>query len=844
MIYGEQFKISLQNAAGDYYVATETGSNTYTVTTTPTLTYIKDLPKEWDNFAITFERNMTYYGVFRSQSDKFIFVTDARAILLSLLFGGGGISAYCKMTIYEPNSATFTYDVFYVSEIDLSTAKDDKRLQQIQVATLDSKLNELVKAKANSKINIPFWSYSAPTWSVANDAKFIWHDGIKLFWGANYISGATAANPIYASPTGLYGFNDGSVSDARHWIPAMNIYNKVQNNGTTTFVGNDILQPLLIQRDQPFNYNRNFEGTEDIQGYTKNQCLLKNLLKNPTDADVVDMVFTLRGQYEGDIVYSGISGRTDQFIGFVLFEISPDDLPVMSGGNYQYTMLYYTPLPSAGGSYTPPASGVFSVTQSVPLKYDRAYVLGIIYDDLVTGISGHVAEFGLINLELTIESEYNSGTLSPVSAPVFPASTIIALKPHKVFQAIVANLDSTRTNAYGFPVAPSSSYTGYSEYLADDTLTPEIDYVPALTWITTENALRDINGFPYMTWTLADFFNTFDRLGMCGMSIEGDVLRLENREFFFDKLTQILDLGADVAELEIIPFVEILGNNVKAGYSSSDLNSNFSTDSFAIPQDYDLPLNKTPKTIDLQITQANADMYFIEKARAQNNSNDSSASSSNNNVLIEVVDTIVETPTISNPAGADVTVSAYGIKKYPTAQSTDPTAATEPFIKGFKYPETVINTGITPASNLRRHGNWIRVLMDGFGTAPATDYVSYRTQYQQQYNDPSAAALTLPGMSKNIDGTTGRIDEVKDIDVTNFGSPMCKPYILRFKSGYPANMYDLINANPYGYIQFTWNKTVFKGFIYRVTQVVGNKKSTIFELLCHPDVSNFDLRIS
>ena len=846
-MYNDRFKIALQAKNGNYYSAVQNTDNTWTVSDAVGVSYIEHLPKGWDDTDITWERNMSYFGIFRSQTQKFNFGKDGRAILLSIL-ADKGTNGYCKMTILVYNESTLVYDVFYSSIIDFSGASDSKKQQLLTVSTLDGELVELVKAKSQSEFNIPFWVYSGGSWLVNASAVFVQHDGIKLLWQTEYASAATPTNPLYPPVSfaplggfGVQGWNRGSRSDGRHWIPALNKYNVAQSNGTTTFIGNDILEVVLISSSQPPNYNRNFNGAEDIQGYSKTQCILKNRLDSVSGN--VNMFVRVFGEFGGVFDYS--IAPQDQYLRIVLFEIDEKDEPITIGGNYQYQTLFSLFLPNGGGPYTPP-SMTFDTTTSVTMPYNKAFVIGVIYDGVTSGLdtSNPCFNWWFESLEAKVYSNRNSGTSTPVDAPQYPESTIIGFRPHRLFQEIVDNLDSVTTDAYGFPVQLGSGYIAESDFLADPDLDPADNYdlVPYRCIETSENAVRDIIGYPYMTKSLASFFQQWNKINMLGLGIIGDnTIKIEPLTYFFDAGTQILDLGSNVADFTITPYTEPLGNVLNAGYTALQTNKNFGVDSFCMPMKWELPLNKTPKTLDYQVTEVNADIYYIEKARVQNNSGNSSASSSNDSILMQITEDVVAFPDVRNPANVLVGVSAYGLDKYPTAQSNDSTTA--PYIKGMYYPDTAYNMGLDPSSNIRRNGRYIRALCDGqddFGSV-----MSFRKIYQQQYNDPTTPALELAGMEKLLNHVTV-VTQVKDIPLTEYAK-LFRPYIFEVQSEYPVNMYETINANPYGYVKFLWkgedfDYTEYKGFLLEVKQSAANNKATMFKLLAHPSTSDADLK--
>lgn len=838
-MYNDRFKITLQAKNGNYYSAVQNTDNTWTVSDAVGVSYIEHLPKGWDDTDITWERNMSYFGIFRSQTQKFNFSKDGRAILLSIL-ADKGTNGYCKMTILVYNESTLVYDVFYSSIIDFSGASDSKKQQLLTVSTLDGELVELVKAKSQSEFNIPFWEYNEGTeeWEAAPNTIWVHHTGIKAIWRVNLQGGESAATPLTYFIEGYCGGRTGP-GQGVHTVPAMQNYIIVQNNGTTTYIGNDILEPVIKSGTQLPRLNEaSFLDNGNIN--SSGQYPIKPLIPS------VDMVFQLDGKIDGNIMFTGDVGASFT-LRFVIFEITENGEPTRVGGNYTIFSTLFTYNLGTTPPYTPAASGVFSSSTLLTLNPFKAYVLGIIFDNTTdTQVRfGGVAAFDMSDLRLSIYSNSNSGTSTAVSAPKLPPSTFPAFRPKDLGQKLIDVIDSTETDPYGFPIPLGTGYIFESDFLTDNAVSraTNFDLIPYRTAETSENAMRDIRGITYLSKSLANFFQQWNKINMLGLGIIGDnTVKVEPLTYFFDAGTQILDLGSNVADFTITPYTEPLGNILNGGYEGLQTNKNFATDAFCMPMKWDLPLNKTPKTLDYQVTEVNADMYYIEKARAQNNSNNSSPSSSNGCLLLQITDGTGDVRVVKDPSGNSFTTpAAYSPEVYTTAQSTNPASAN--YIKGLYYPDTAINTALDPASNVRRNGRYIRALCDGqddFGSV-----MSFRKIYQQQYNDPSTPAFELAGMSKKINTSTV-ISQVTDIPLTEYAK-LFRPFIFEVQSEYPVNMYETINANPYGYVSFMWRgddftNTQYRGFLLEVKQSAANNKATIFKLLAHPSTSDADLK--
>ena len=842
-----RFKITLQDVNGLYFKATQNTDSTWTVTTSIFLAYIKHLPQNWDGTKIQWQRDMTYMGVFRSASLNYQFSMDARAILSQLWYNGiggtypSGVQAYCMMSIYQlqetessPGAGDmWRYELAYQAEIDFTGAKDDLQQGLFNAATLDSKLYELLKAYASQQYNIPYWVYDSgsATWELnggITDTVFIQHNGIKLLYQQLWDSGATVANPIDygGGSSNALGCWKGGNGDGFHNCLPMVQYNQVQNNGSTTFVGNDILTNLLIINDQNNVVNGGNNTFDNV--YNSN---VGYFLRNLLGADI-----TMAGEI--DITTTGIyrfDTTADDKLRFVLIELDqnsqPTLVPMTSEVEYQNVLDIDLPIGAtivAGASY--------SQTSVITIRNGYYYILCPILDSTV---SFNFCEFTITNCQFTLKSNYNSGTASPVPAPIFPVSPTLAMTPSFLLSQLVPALNSTQTDPYGFPLIPSGTpYVGDSDYLSDATIDPATNYdnIPAYTFFTSGNALRLIGGQPFITISLNDFFNTCFKVWSCGLYIDGDAINIEPLATLFDNTDLLLDLGTNVASLQIEQLSDMMGNAIKGGYAKIDTNGDFGIENVWTEQDYITPLARTVKDIDLLCSEVVTDIYTIEKARQQKTNEQITTPSANNgNYLIEVNPTAI-TPTFGAPETPDGVIYTgsyvtFEPNQLANAQSTDPTAASAPYLNGFYYPETAYNWGVTPAKNVLRNGAWLHSIMDG----QEGGYITFRKQYQMQYNN---TVLELPGISTNIDA--GLVQEVSDIAISSLPDKLFRPFIMTIITNTPVNMYSIMSESPKGYIQFEWkdregNIATYKGFPMVVTQTAGNSAATEMKLLATPD---------
>lgn len=865
-------RMTLQDIDGNYYSAKQnTDSNGWTIAANPDLSYIKALPNGWDATTVTWERNTNYMGVFRSQTDVgYKWSEDARAILQSIK-NTKGVQGYCLLTIYIANG--FLWDIFYTSEFDFTSYSDNMLTQQLQIATLDNGLIREIKAYGDTKFNIPIWVSDGSGGWLPNDAVFIYHQGIKLLYNATFVSSATPDNLLIYDAGGaaaIGGFNHGRHGGAPttagfHTIPFMSPYNPVQNNGATTYIGNTILQPFLPTYNQNNSVDGDlpgeeiFNGANDSRPYNSNNCMIKDLLQNGTGT--VEMSVNISAIISGSIAWFTTSSPPAPFLGFVLFEIDNLDNPTPDPitGEFSYIPIYKLPL-GTGGPYAP-----INVTTNVTLKYNKAYIFCLVYDDdtVPQNQLQYIQTVKFSQLQVSFLSNFDYGSSGvPIPAPSLNPTIFPGFKPYPLLQKLVKYLATINTDSYGFPVLIDTPYSGDSSFLSPLNLTPVGDVVPTDLNFTSAYCIHDLQGQSYVTLSLNQFFNFWKKQFGCGMGIEGNVLKLEQPGYFFQNV-MILDLGFDVTDFEIETLVEGLGSNLKLGYTKQDTNSNFGVEPANTELYFNTPLSNIPGTMDYQETDILTEQYAAEIARAQQTSQpvgtsfDPANPSSDNPAIAlycfhnATVDYSPSTdPAVIDPNNNLLTGVAFPVRQRnglsyggpanPAAQSTDPTASTAPYIKGLYYPDTAINVELSPCRALERGAG---ALLHSVLDLMDDQYLTFRNTSVMQYNN---VTLNLSGISSNLEIGAGAtpINEFSDKLIGDLPAQLFRPIVFKVKSRYPVNMYNIFNTPPYynyGYVRFFWKNKGFgdkeyKGFISKVSQNAGSGAPTEFTLWATPDM--------
>ena len=877
MAFNDPIKMSIiDTATGYYYSAYQSTTGVWTVTSDPAIDYISSLPQGWDETTISWERHSKYMGMFRSRSDgSYKYSGDARAVL-NYLRQTKGIQADATLLIWQcmdlPSTPTsndaFRYEIAYKSQFDFKTYKDSLQNKVTEISTLDSQLFRLLQAYGGTKYNIPFW-YSTDggiTFTLDPDAIAIRHNGIKLRYNATFTSSATDTNPLeYSDPLGteLKGWNHGAQGDGFHSIPSMSQYNIVQNNGTTTYIGNDILQPFILTGNQCFNaaglVENTFEEVNHSQPFTRDNYSIKDLLNNPDASGnplEINVAVSMTASFGppqpplGQNYDFSFPSPTGRYMAFVLFEIDNTNKPPIVSSRYTYKCeLFRHNFPSTGLADFIPDINTSNAPVQTTLEYNKVYVVGLITDD-DSFTSSPRGFFKLHNFTFSVQSLFDSGASGvPINAPFFPQSSFLAYRLDSVFKKIVPYLDTTRADDYGFPIPVTSDITAVSNFLSDPDLTPIYDAIPYNVALASSYCIHDLQGRSYISMSLNDLFDFCNKVFQCGMSIEPDtngdqnIMRIENLTYYFDPTVMLMNLGTDIYGLEITQLTDGLGCNLKAGYTKADTNTDFGVDPFNTELYYNTPLSTLSGTMDYEETVINTEMYAIEKIRQQQVSQPIGAgydpanpSSDNEPVAIYITPTTHGTAYIANPNNQLEPYSAYIPQVYPTAQNSDPSATIAPYVHGLYYPDTAINIPLSPCRNLKRAGGYLHSVLDLMDS----EYLTFRNTAVMQYNNQP---LALTGIESNLQVGAGAspITEFKDIKIGDLDPQLFKPIIISFTCRQPINMWKIMNTNTNGFIQIAqiqedFTTKIYRGFLWKVKQNIGNNSATEFQLLACPDM--------
>lgn len=317
--------------------------------------------------------------------------------------------------------------------------------------------------------------------------------------------------------------------------------------------------------------------------------------------------------------------------------------------------------------------------------------------------------------------------------------------------------------------------------------------------ITSGDAIRSLPGAKIKT-SIADFFKSMNRWSI-GLAVKDDKLIIEPLSFFFQDEV-ITDIG-EVKGAEITVAEDICFNTISAGYEKQDYEDVNGRFEFNQGQKWITPITKIIKELDL-VSPYRADPYGIEFTRINFAGKTTTDSGSDNDTFMLNIETALTT----------VDPDSY-YKLFRPAYSA---------ISGIPHPDSIFNTELTPKKSIIANSAFIHSILELL-EAQKNTFVS---------DDKNAE------LSTTLDGVT--VTENEDIQIGSLPSKLFRPYYFNFSTQVPINLFEILNTNPYGKIQFTWNDQQWYGFLMDGGIRPATNDSQSWKLLCAPenDLSKFN----
>jgi hypothetical protein len=303
--------------------------------------------------------------------------------------------------------------------------------------------------------------------------------------------------------------------------------------------------------------------------------------------------------------------------------------------------------------------------------------------------------------------------------------------------------------------------------------------------LTSGDALRGIEN-SVLKISLSDFFKFLFARFSVGLAVHNGQLVIEKLEDFFQAVT-IVDLG-EVADVTITVAEDLMGNTIKAGYEKQDYTDVNGRNETNQGQQWTTPLTRIIKELDL-VSPVRADPVGAELARINFDGKTTTDGTGDNDTFC-----------------LNVTGDPAFILNRPAYSS----------VTGIPHPGSAFNLELTPKIGILNNGKFLHGILDLLDTGVI----------KMQSADRNKELVTVLG--------SRTIDEDADIQIGSLDAPLWRPYYFNFKTKIPVNMVELLKANPWGRIKFTYNGNIFFGFLMDGGYKPGTNDSQTWKLLCAP----------
>jgi len=745
-------------------------------------------PDGWQDIVIGWERNLSLYGVIRNFSLPLGFVLDGAHILRKVFYTENierKISLLITMLTLTLTDITYAFNYFflYKGDLDLSTFNDDQPTK-VTMNIMEGGISKLLKANIDTVYEYPF--------KDDPDAKDLYCDGINLFQRVNYAvtdglvytgSCAVIDMPIITTEgRSAAVLNSGQIQE---YID-MTAIPEFRHTSSNYFIKNTGNVPVLARVTGTVYLKFNY--IEWAPGVTIKNIYLKVIsnVDGVTDSNIIISNPVVGQVYPFKLYLGTFLTEIDQRYFFILQAGEGVD---QANVNYEFM----------------PGSAVSSefVSRFAP-SYVKVFTLYDLYRKATGKITGH---------------------------PEDAVSTLLSQN----LNICVACGDSIR----GFPEAK----------------------------IKTK---------------MNDIFDASNVQFNAGMGIEGNKLTLEKKEHYFDNSNPIA-LG-EVKSFKCVPATDLMCNTLKIGSAPQDYEDINGRQEFNNLTLFGSPLTRVVKEYNLE-SPYRRDSYGFEYTRVNFDGKLTTDSNNDNDVWLVNVDkikigsvlliasgtafstidpNIFRLPGDNLVIGTTITLTGpyFFAGTYTVASVSNATAGftivtvaepigthlitlgnlytntgtSEQYILkravydnadiivngtrdiGLMSPETVFNLeDMSIKRIIDNHANWLHSLMWGFENS----VMPFLT------TDKNRDLKTVQG--------TKIYDEDADIIIRDLAPPLFIPVYFEIETKVPVNLPEMLENNPAKCFSFTWQGTLYKGFLMKAGISISDNASQVFKLLSTPD---------
>lgn len=456
-------------------------------------------------------------------------------------------------------------------------------------------------------------------------------------------------------------------------------------------------------------------------------------------------------------------------------------------------------IPAGGGSitslysYTLAAGATFDINTTISATLNRNDVITVFFQG--TGVSPDPS---------VTPNNFSVSDVSDTEKSLLEVSGVIQFTPtkcksYRYFHYGQKLIDKLSEGRYGlvsdFLTNPSTTAT---------TRKANYDNSPWNTVVTSGDGIRDIST-AVIKGSLGQFFQDCLSRWPIGIGIEGNNIRIEKIEYWFDKDVELFDCGTNLSNFTVTTASERIFNQINVGYGAYEYDELSGKEEFNAGQSYLLQdVKRVTKTLD-RVTPYRADMFGWEFLRNQ---------------LSEQATGISQNNTVDNKADNDVFLME--IDPTPVMGFYEPYRPAG-FISGLSQVDRVYNVTLSPKRALLRMIPLLKSITKGVVSFQSGDKnVLLNSQFFTTFSVLENASADL-----TFGADYGAIQ------------PYFQPFEFEFDAPAPTALLQLTSALIKGYVSFTvltrQGAQQLKGFVIDVGIQPATKDTYRFRLLSHPD---------
>jgi len=733
---------------------------------------LKSVPADWEDSEIKYIRSSKYKGVFSNVTNDYSFTGDGAKILRYLIYTQG-IAARCLLRITLLNYNTWLHtDVLFEGEIDFETLLDEKNF--VKAGCLEPGIAADLKTNDGTDYEIPIESDAIPV-SIYN--------GAKLKGQYNYVFGEETEVEVPAVAG----------------IPAVADNGPLFNLLAINTVNEGSLPVAIGQTANPMPRMGDHFGSA-LYGLTADSYPYREFIFESRQSSVKGSIETkLDVQWETDFHGDVTSGKNLTFRVDAIIAQADSSIKAIQN-------LYLgSPVAFTGTDLNQEESidTSFELTYPTPgylVKGDRIFICFAITSDVPLDAGAETAVYHVRvkpktptftpKNSLTLNVRFNTPSQYQLN-PDDTDNTFTDFFGYRWYQLFYKLIDKIGAGKYGpGPLA-------LSNYLSNPNSKDAGNY-PYRTILATGDMFRRIPNAPFKV-NLKDLFQDgFSRWGI-GLGVVNNQVRIEKLPYFYDKTTKILDLG-EVSHLKLSPLTEGRGTSLRIGLKYDESNKLNGRNEYNTTQTYRQPV-VVDKSSEIDLSSPfQASMYTIEDIRLNLYYQGTTDSSTDNSVFVVSItnDRIVP----SNP------VSAFKVF-YPEDNGGT--------VEGVYFPETAYNVDLAPGLCRERLKPYLTSLI-----FPISSPITFQTA---ERNDQ---------MRSRFSALEPFVNERADL-LPDPANMLFMSIVAEFECIKEVNVRQIIQNNPYGYIEFTYFGATFKGFMQEVTVQPLKRANYTWKLLLTPD---------